>query len=138
MREEIDYLRAYLSVEQERWGDRLQVVWEVSEDTLELSLPPLTLQPLVENALVHGIGNRLEGGTLSIRTERRNGSLVVCVCDDGPGFPKRYRERTGLGNLRKRLETIYGEEATVRSEGNREGASVTVEIPAQTVARVNP
>ena len=138
MREEIDYLRAYLSVEQERWGDRLQVVWEIDEDTLDLALPPLTLQPVVENALVHGIGNRLEGGTLSIRAERKNGSLVVCIRDDGPGFPKRYRERTGLGNLRKRLDTIYGEEATVRSGGKGKGASVTVEIPLQETTGVKP
>ncbi len=127
--DELDYLKAYLAVEQERWGDRLKVEWAIDPDTLGLEIPPMILQPLVENSLKHGIGERLEGGSLRISAERENGRLSLAVSDDGIGFPARYSERTGLGNLRKRLATLYGEECDLRVENGRPGSTVVVEIP---------
>jgi signal transduction histidine kinase len=127
--EEVDYLESYLGVEKERWGDRLQVEWEIAPDTLELELPPMTLQPLVENALKHGIGTRLDGGVLTIASARENGRLSLSVADDGVGFPVRVEEMTGLGNLRKRLTTLYGEECDLRIEKLPRGSRVVVEIP---------
>jgi sensor histidine kinase YesM len=129
--EEIDYLRAYLAIEQERFGDRLRAVeFQLDQDTLQQPLPPLALQPLVENALRHGIGARLEGGAVAIEVARNNGQLVLSVSDNGIGFPPRYREGTGLGNLRQRLSTLYGERSELRIESTSEGSRVTVIVPA--------
>jgi two-component system LytT family sensor kinase len=128
--EEIDYLRAYLGVEQQRYGNRLIVEWSVADDALPLALPPLTLQPLVENALRHGIGSKLEGGRVAIAAVRNNGSLQLCVSDDGVGFPARYREGTGLGNLRQRLATLYPQRHELVIDSGTEGSRITLTIPA--------
>ncbi len=135
--EEVDYLEAYLAVEQERWGDRLTVEWRVAPDAEPLPLPPMTLQPLVENALKHGLGARLEGGALRIGAERVNGRLELEVADDGVGFPARYREGTGLGNLRQRLRTLYGDEADLRVERPAAGSRVVLSLPARPPADVS-
>jgi signal transduction histidine kinase len=129
--DELEYVRAYLALEQERWGDRLRVEWNVADDALACSLPPLVLQPLVENALHHGLGSRLDGGTIRV-TVRAGSEVVIRVDDDGAGFPARWKEGTGLGNLRQRLQTQYGSAATLQVESNTGGSSVTVSIPATT------
>ncbi len=128
--EEIDYLRAYLAIEQERFGDRLHVDWNIDPDVLEQPLPPLTLQPLVENALRHGIGARLAGGTIAIEAVRDNGHVELSVTDNGIGFPPRHREGTGLGNLRQRLQTLYGARSELRIASSAEGSRVTLVLPA--------
>jgi signal transduction histidine kinase len=136
--EEIEYVRAYLTLEQERWGSRLRVEWDVDEESHSRSLPPLVLQPLVENALAHGIGSRLTGGTIGI-TVRAGDSLTIRVKDDGPGFPVLWIDGTGLGNLRERLQTIYGDRATLDVESDADGAQVTVTLPsAEPVTRAAP
>lgn len=130
LREELDYLRAYLAIEQERFGERLSVVWSIEPETLELTLPPMTLQPLVENALRHGLGARLEGGRIEIAAARENGRLALSVSDDGVGFPSRYREGTGLSNLRERMRTLYSDASDLSVESNGRGARVVVKLPA--------
>lgn len=127
--DEVDYLKAYLSVEQERYGERLTVEWAIDPQTRGLKIPPMTLQPLVENALKHGIGGRLHGGTLAIRSVLERDVLRLEVADDGSGFLPHYREGTGLRNLRERLETLYGDESAVEVGRPAEGATVTVRIP---------
>jgi LytS/YehU family sensor histidine kinase len=131
VRDEIEFLRAYLAVEQERWRSRLTVDMQVDSAALDCAIPPMTLQPLVENALKYGIGSRLEGGRLRVTAERRNGELRLSVSDDGPGFPNRYREGTGLGNLRRRLATLYGETAALELERQNGGAEVRIRMPAR-------
>lgn len=128
--DEVDYVKAYLAVEQERWGERLQAEWSIAPEVRPLPLPPMTLQPLVENALKHGLGTRLESGTLRIVGVKENGVLRLTVADDGVGFPPRHREGTGLGNLRRRLETLYGESAGLEIQSSASGASVVLELPA--------
>ncbi len=128
--EEIDYLRAYLAIEQERFGDRLQVRWQIGDETLEQPLPPLALQPLVENALRHGIGPRLEGGWITVEAAREKGHVQLTVSDSGIGFPARHREGTGLGNLRQRLHTLYGARYDLRIASSPAGSRVSVIIPA--------
>jgi two-component system LytT family sensor kinase len=129
--EEIDYLKAYLAVEQQRYGDRLAVDWSVTPEALRCPLPPLVLQPLVENALRHGLGARLEGGRLSISAVRQNGRLELAVSDDGAGLPNRVVEGTGLGNLRRRLTTLYGDAASLSLEPEPAGTTVRLTLPVR-------
>ena len=129
LRDEVEFLRAYLGVEQERWGERLSVRWDLAPETLDLPLPPMILQPLVENALAHGLHNRIQGGEVRIESTRMNGRLLLRVFDNGAGLPARWHEGTGLGNLRRRLETLYGSEAALRVEDGHPGTRVIVEIP---------
>lgn len=127
---EVDYLRAYLAVEETRWGDRLRVVWDVPDALRALALPPMLLQPLVENALGHGLA-RIDGGTVRISACAQGARLVVTVQDDGEGFPVAWKEGTGIGNLRQRLATVYGLEATLEIEPVQSGARVTVVVPIE-------
>lgn len=131
VREEIDYLGAYIGVEQQRWGDRLSVRWDVEPDAMGCAVPTMTLQPLVENSLRHAVGARLDRSQLGIAVSRSNGTLLLRIEDDGPGFPPAFREGTGLGNLRRRLQTLYGDEAELRVEPATAGARVLVRIPAR-------
>ncbi|HJU64236.1 MAG TPA: histidine kinase, partial [Gemmatimonadaceae bacterium] len=126
--DEVDYVQAYLAVEQERHGARLEVVWAVDPQTLPLAVPTMTLQPLVENALKHAMGARLEGGRILISSTLRDGVLTLTVADDGAGFAGRYRDGTGLANLRARLLTIFDERARLTIDSSTSGATVRVEI----------
>lgn len=127
--DEVDFLEAYLAVEQERFGPRLRVEWDVEPRALDLQIPPMTLQPLVENALKHAIGERLEGGRLRIGASVEGSDLLLAVEDDGEGFPEAVEEGTGLGNLRERLRTLYGKEARLEVIRGRHGSCVRVAIP---------
>ncbi len=127
--DEVDYLKAYLSVEQQRYGDRLTVEWSIDENARALRIPPMTLQPLVENSLKHGIGGSLHGGTLAISAAVEGGGVVLRVADDGAGFRPQHREGTGLRNLRERLATLYGDASGLHIGENGQGATVTVRIP---------
>lgn len=126
---EVEYLRAWLAVEQERWQQKLRIDWDIEQRAGSAASPPLLLQPLVENALRHGIGARMEGGTISISARRDGAQLVLRVADDGVGFPAAHAERTGLGNLRQRLSTVYGDAASLTIESLAPGAAVVVRVP---------
>ena len=126
---EVEYLQRWLAVEHERWKDRLHVEWDIAPDAAAAALPPLSLQPLVENALRHGLGARMSGGTVRISARRDAGDLVLRVEDDGVGFPAVHAERTGLGNLRQRLASVYGERAALTIETATRGATVAVRLP---------
>ena len=128
---EVQYVRAWLAVEQERWKGRLRLQWEIDPATLGAQIPPLMVQPLVENALRHGLGARMDGGTISVSATRRGNTLQVRVQDDGVGFPRTHVEGTGLGNLRQRLSAVYGEAGILSIEPQDHGASVTIEVPFQ-------
>jgi signal transduction histidine kinase len=128
VRDEVEYVRAYLALEQERWGDRLRVEWNVDPDALEHPLPPLMLQPLVENALRHGLAARLDGTVLRITIEIGD-SLTLSVDDDGPGFVRGWHEGTGLGSVRQRLASLYGDAAALRVVEGTPGARVSVVVP---------
>ena len=137
--DEIAYVRAYLGLEQERYGERLEVEWDVDARLLEAPLAPLILQPLVENALRHGLGARIRGGTIRIAVQRsRETALVLTVSDDGVGFPPAPVERTGLGNLRQRLASVYGPRASMQIDRASPGGHVKVTIETQDSAPERP
>ena len=110
LHEELDFLQLYLDIEQMRFRDRLTVTVEVDPDALDVPVPYMLLQPLVENALQHGIGQRTEGGHLEIRAAATDGTLSIVVRDDGPGLSEEAAGNEGIGlpNTRGRLERLYG------------------------------
>jgi two-component system, LytTR family, sensor kinase len=112
LREELDFLELYLGIQQMRFPDRLRVEMRVAPETLDALIPNLILQPLVENAVRHGVAPRAASGTVGILSEREDGLLWLTVYDDGPGL-KDSRQVTrgggiGLSNTRARLEQLYG------------------------------
>jgi signal transduction histidine kinase len=129
LRDEVDYLRAYLALEEQRWGNRLRIEWNIAEEAVSALLPPLVLQPLVENSLKHGLGGTLEGGAISIGARVAGDRLLLSVEDDGAGFPRGWTEGTGLGNLRQRLIAHYDGQATLDVSNQPSGSRVSIEVP---------
>ena len=131
LRRELELVRRYLDIQQARFGDRLQVEIEVDETIMDALVPHFVLQPLVENAIRHGIGARSDAGRVLIRAHADHDSLRIDVEDDGAGLKEAgASEGIGLGNTRKRLEALYGPGANVRVRDDpRGGAIVTVTIP---------
>jgi LytS/YehU family sensor histidine kinase len=128
LREELALVRAFVGVEQRRLGTRLTVNWIVAPDVLDAPVPVLSLQPLVENAIKHGIATRIDGGAVTVRVEHAGDTLRVAVTDDGEGFARGWAEGTGLGNLRQRLHSLYGSRANLAIEPGP-GGSVTMILP---------
>jgi len=139
LREELSFTDDYLDIEVVRFGaDKLRVVKELDERTLDVMVPSILLQPLIENSIKHGLEPRISGGTITIRSRMQGDSLVVEVEDDGVGIvlnPPSALERRGAGigmkNVRERLEVLYGNRArfTVVSRPGR-GTLVSIELPA--------
>jgi two-component system, LytTR family, sensor kinase len=110
--EELGFIRSYVEIEQMRLGERLQVTWVVDDTLLDARVPSLILQPLVENAIQHGIASSARGGALTIGARREGDSLVLQVRDTGPGMSPESAEAgrgIGLSNTRLRLQQLYGE-----------------------------
>lgn len=130
--DEIALTRHYLAVEQLRFGDRLKVEWQLDDNALEARIPPLTLQPLVENALRHGIAPQPGGGTVRIAAGRGDGGVWVEVENPVPGTaPTAGGNRMALDNLRERLHVRYGSRARLLllQAGDRHLARC--EVPAE-------
>ncbi len=130
LREELGFLERYLEIERVRFQDRLTVQTEVEPEALGAAVPNLLMQPLVENAVRHGIAERVEPGTIRVAARRRGGLLRLEVTDTGPGFPARVVDGIGLSNTRARLERLYGGDARLElGSAPGGGARVVVEIP---------
>ena len=131
--EELQFLERYLEMEKARFAERLQVIVDVPEELHGALVPSLILQPIVENAVKHGIAKRVEGGAVAIGAERRNGSLRVSVYNDGPGLADGWEKRGGIGleNVRERLESLYGPRGGLRVENEGGGVRVTVTVPVK-------
>ena len=132
LRQELDFLERYLEIEQTRFGDRLAVRVDVAPDTLDALVPNLVLQPLVENAIRHGIEPRSQGGRIELRCRRENGRLVLEVRDNGVGLSPngKLEEGVGLSNTRARLEQLYGEKHSFAfGEAPGGGLAVRLELP---------
>jgi hypothetical protein len=137
LRQEIDFLRAYLEIEQARLGARLQARFEIDPEALDVAVPYLLLQPLVENSIRHGIAPRRQGGRLVVRVQLERAVLSLEVIDDGPGLPAGWpavngRQGIGLANTRARLEQTFGPAHSFElREPNGGGLCVAIRIPVR-------
>jgi len=112
-RQEIDFIHAYVDIEQVRWGDRLSVEWDCAPDTLDAAVPTLAWQPVLENAIRHGRDPRSGLARIHLGSRREGHQLVLFIRDWGPGLPPGgLREHVGLRNTRERVERLYGEHAS--------------------------
>jgi sensor histidine kinase YesM len=134
LKDEVDFLRKYLEIEQTRFGDRLQVHIDVEPRVLDAPVPNLVLQPLVENAIRHGIAPRISGGRVDVTARQVGGGLTLTVRDNGVGLsPDKltaFHEGVGLANTRSRLENLYGDRHRFEfSTPPGGGLVVTIVIP---------
>ncbi len=136
LRQELEFIDDYLDIEVARFGrDKLQIRKEIDPGSLDAVVPSMVLQPLVENAIRHGIGPKIEGGTIVVRSSRKDGRIAIEVADNGVGISLASQQEisaTGIGimNVRERLRALYGQDfqMTIDSQPNV-GTTVRFEIP---------
>ena len=152
LREEVEYLQRYLDIQKVRFGDRLRVSVDIPDELLATQVPNLLLQPLVENAIKHGVSKRRSGGEIRVAGMCRDGALRLTVYNDGPwaqedlavapagGFPAGdflagrsvAPHRVGLGNLRTRLQILHGDRSELLLQpAEAGGVEVIVTLPLQ-------
>lgn len=132
LRQELDFLDRYLEIQQARFGERLSVQREIAPESLDALVPNLILQPLVENAIQHGIEPYARPGVITLRALRSNGQLELQVQDNGAGLQKAKSPRQGVGvaNTRARLQQLYGERQRLLMTNAQEGGMlVQITIP---------
>jgi two-component system LytT family sensor kinase len=128
---ELEFAQRYLDIEQVRFADRMTVRFDIAPDTLNAQVPSMVLQPLVENAVKHGIARRSAAGKIEVRARRDAETLELAVRDDGPGFvdePSGGRTGVGLANTMARLEQLYGPDGFEMYRGNGPGGGALVRI----------
>ncbi|MEW5702164.1 MAG: sensor histidine kinase [Candidatus Zixiibacteriota bacterium] len=137
LRRELEFVEAYLDIERVRFSDRLRVVVDVDAAALDVPVPTLMLQPLVENAVRHGVAAATDGGTVRVGARLDNGYLLVSVSDNGPGLGSRSTGGSGRGiglaSVRERLQSLYGEDHIFTLSNSEAGVSVSIRIPCQSV-----
>src|SRR6266436_5432541 len=136
LKEETEFLRCYLDIEQVRFGDRLTVTFELEPQTLSAQVPHLILQPVVENAIQHAIAPRSTRGHINIEAKRLNSLLRVAISDNGPGIDSNAnsigKKCVGLSNVRSRLQQFYGPDFRFELMNAGDGGlTVVIEIPFQ-------
>ncbi len=136
---EVELARDYLAIEEARFGDRLRYELKVGPGASDRWMPPLILQPLLENAVRHGIGHLLEGGEIGVEVSWQREGLILRV--ENPCDPDRPRSRgagVGLANVRQRLQAIYGAKSKVRVRDGGDRFEVVVRVPGQISALAEP
>jgi LytS/YehU family sensor histidine kinase len=131
LNQELEFVTGYLEIEKVRFEDRLKVVFDIAPDTLDALVPHLLLQPLVENAVRHGISRRSANGEICIAVRHDRRSLCLQVRDNGPGMDEYEASQTttglGLRATRERLQTLYGSEQNMEIR-SAQGGGVEVEL----------
>lgn len=132
---EVDFVKKYLKLEKARYGERLEVAFDVEERTEDAPVIPMLLQPLVENAIRHGISPLVDGGKIEIHIYQSNGHVHLQVKDTGVGFSPAESSKNGHGiglrNTRRRLQLRYGAELDVRPN-EPQGTDISITIPRET------
>lgn len=135
LREELDFIEDYLSIEVMRFGDKLRFEKEVDAKTLDLLVPSMLLQPLIENCIKHGLSSKVEGGTVRLRSARVDGRLHLMVEDDGVGIPEprlaNLLERgIGVSNVNERLKVLFGADYRMWIDSHvGRGTRIEIEVP---------
>jgi LytS/YehU family sensor histidine kinase len=134
--EEVSFLESYLDLQSMRLGDRLKVTLDIPIELYAALVPQLLLQPLVENAIEHGIGKLVEGGQIRVTARESKGILSICLYNDGPALAvATVGNRTGVGlsNTRGRLITLYGAASSVELRNcERAGVETIIKVPYRT------
>ncbi|SFR82487.1 two-component system, LytT family, sensor histidine kinase AlgZ [Marinobacter daqiaonensis] len=135
--EELGLCRRYLALEQLRLGDRLTVEWRTDPTLANQAIPPLTLQPLVENAIYHGIQPRTAGGTIVIESQRSGDYVYLLVQNPlpEPGAQEHQGNRVAFSNTQARIQALFGETAVLKNSRQENRYTVTLRLPWQTVSR---
>jgi two-component system LytT family sensor kinase len=135
LRDELAFIEDYLSIELVRFGDKLRVLKHIDPATLDMLVPSMLLQPLIENSIKHGISSKVDGGSITIRTAQRNGRLSIEVEDDGVGIPEAdlagiLNKGIGVNNVKERLRVLYNQDyrMLIDSQPGR-GTRVEIEVP---------
>src|SRR5215472_7138854 len=136
LREELEFIDDYLAIEVIRFGrDKLQIFKNIDESTLDVFVPSMLLQPIIENAIKHGLAPRVEGGQIHVRTSHRDGRLTIEISDNGMGMSSArlkevYEGGIGISNVHERLRLLYGDqfEMDIRSQPG-EGTQIRIEMP---------
>lgn len=132
---ELAFVEQYLAIEQTRLGDRLRVTTAISRDTLDAVVPSMLLQPLVENAVRHGVAPLMEGGTIAIESRNHGDHLLMTIKNSGPRTNGNVGQNgiskgIGLANTAERLKTLYGDNQRFSLQSQQAGGyEVTIEIP---------
>jgi two-component system LytT family sensor kinase len=140
--EELSFIDDYLAIEMVRFGDKLRFVKEIDPATLDLLVPSMLLQPLVENSIRHGLASKVDGGTIRVRSQIAGGRLQILVEDDGVGIPEAklatlFEHGIGVNNVNERLKVLFGGEYRMWIDSRLgEGTSTGIELPEQTSGSV--
>jgi len=130
LEQEIDMIEAYLKIQKTRMGERLRFSIDVKDPLRQQAFPPMLLQPLVENAVRHGLEPSVEGGGITITADEEGDMLKVTVADTGCGFTAYEQGGVGIANVRERLRLLYGSKGRLLLEENRpHGVRATIEAP---------
>ncbi|HVA62483.1 MAG TPA: histidine kinase [Terriglobales bacterium] len=133
--EELALIHAFLAIEQARFGARLRFEEAIAPQALAVGVPPLLLQPLVENAVVHGIAHLLDGGWIRLEASCSGGRLRLCVANAyDPEAPRRAPGGVGLANVRARLQTVFGGRAQIEVAAREDRFQVSLELPEEVEA----
>jgi sensor histidine kinase YesM len=132
--DELTFIRNYINIQQVRFGKRLSYIEDIDNQCLTLTIPPMVLQPLVENSVKHGITPKEEGGTITVSIKRNNGKVSFRVADDGIGLANKTNFESsnsgvGLVNSDMRLQNMYGKDSKIRVAAGEEGFVVNFNIP---------
>ena len=135
LREELSFIEDYLSIEVVRFGDKLRFEKEVETDTLDMLVPSMLLQPLIENCVKHGLSRKVEGGTIRLRSRRADARLHLTVEDDGVGIPEvklatLLDQGIGVSNVNERLKVLFGSDYRMWIDSSPgRGTRIEIEIP---------
>jgi two-component system, LytTR family, sensor histidine kinase AlgZ len=136
LEEELSLVHSFLAVEKVRFGTRIQMEENIDKDAMSIPVPPLLLQPLVENAVVHGIAHLVEGGWVRLEVNASNGLLSVVVENlFDPDAPPRRKGGVGLANVRQRLSARYGHQASFEAKAEGDRFRVAMSLPVENEGR---
>ncbi len=137
LRDELAFIDNYMAIELVRFGDKLRFVKEIDPAAEDLLIPSMLLQPVIENSIRHGLGNKVDGGTVRVRAWPESGRLHVIIEDDGVGIPETrlatlFEQGIGVSNVNERLKVLFGSDYRMWIESRPgEGTRTGIEIPGQ-------